>query len=93
MFILIETLVYLALVYYAVENFSCKDIPYYLKLLIFLCWAMAFNIVIILPIDIFYVLLAYFSLITSQIILTHIFVLFGVHYIGVFLYLLGSYYL
>ncbi len=55
MFIFIETVVYLGFVYYNVENFSNKDVPFYLKMLVFLCWSLSFNIIILLPLDIYYV--------------------------------------
>ena len=55
MFIFIVTIIYLTLVYYFVDNFSSKDVPFYLKILVFMCWSMSFIIIIILPLDIYYV--------------------------------------
>ena len=55
MIILLEILIFLGIVYYQVHAYASKDIPLYLKSLIFLCWCLSFVVIIFLPIDIYYV--------------------------------------
>jgi hypothetical protein len=45
---------FLCITYYHVHTFSTLETPSYLKILIFLCWALSFNILILVPLDIYY---------------------------------------
>jgi hypothetical protein len=42
-------------VWHLVRIYSCKDVPLYLKALIFSTWILSFGIVFLLPLDIYYV--------------------------------------
>lgn len=55
MFVLIESILYFLIVAYLVEKISSKEVPLYLKILIFLCWSMSFEVIVLLPLDIYYV--------------------------------------
>jgi hypothetical protein len=42
-------------VWHLVRSYSCKDVPLYLRGLIFSTWLLSFGIVFMLPLDIYYV--------------------------------------
>ena len=50
-----ELLIFTLTVAYNVHIYSSKEIPRYLKTLIFLCWCLSFIIILILPFDIYYI--------------------------------------
>ena len=50
-----ECILFLIIMAYMVNNYSAKDIPLYLKSLVFFCWSLSFIILIVIPLDIYYV--------------------------------------
>jgi hypothetical protein len=55
MLLFFECMIFLLIIAYEVNIYSSKDIPFYCKLLVFLCWTLSFVILIVIPLDIYYV--------------------------------------
>lgn len=53
--ILTQIILSLLYVWHLVQSYSLKTVPLYLKFLIFATWTLSFGIVLILPLDIYYV--------------------------------------
>ena len=51
----VESILFLIFVFYLVHEYSSKEVPFYIKLLTFISWILSFAVVIILPIDIYFV--------------------------------------
>lgn len=54
-FIALESLALFLFVLYLVYEYSSKDVAFHIKLLTFISWIFSFSIVVILPIDIYFV--------------------------------------
>ena len=55
LFLAIEIIIFLLIVAILVYSYSKKEVPFYVKFFVFLTWSLCFCIVIILPLDIYYV--------------------------------------
>ena len=54
-FTAIESIFLFVFVLYLVYEYSSKYVPFYIKFLTFISWILSFSVVIILPIDIYFV--------------------------------------
>ncbi len=50
-----EFLIFTLTIAYNVQLYSSKDIPRYIKLLVFLSWILCFIVILVLPFDIYFV--------------------------------------
>lgn len=53
--VLVQILLSVGYVWHLVHHYSSKDVPLYLRGLIFSTWLLSFGIVFLLPLDIYYV--------------------------------------
>lgn len=53
--VLLQIVLSVGYVWYLVESYSSKTVPPYVKGLVFSTWLLSFGIVLILPLDIYYV--------------------------------------
>lgn len=53
--VLVQILLSVAYVWHLVRTYSCRNVPLYLRGLIFSTWLLSFGIVFLLPLDIYYV--------------------------------------
>ncbi len=54
--VLLQILLAVWYVWHLVQTYSLRTVPLYLRIMIFATWMLSFGIVLILPLDIYYVL-------------------------------------
>jgi hypothetical protein len=57
--IIIESFLLVLYICYVIYSYSAKDVPFYVKLLALLSWLLSFSLIIILPLEIYFVIKYY----------------------------------
>ena len=57
----VEVLVFLLCVAYLLYKYSEKSVPFYVKISVYITWILCFSIIILLPLDIYYVIFNYYT--------------------------------